>query len=141
MARQVFVRFKALVTEPAAFAYAERHDNIEAIYKKLKERRDTADVTELLKELHRIVNEAIRAQAPGEDQAEGLDVFDLSTDRPREAARRVREEGHAQGHGASGHPGDRRGEAGADARANPLRMDYYRKYPRSSPTTTARRTA
>jgi hypothetical protein len=55
----------------------ERHDNIEAIYKKLTERRDTADVTALLKELHRIVNEAIRTQLPGEDQAEGL-TFDLS---------------------------------------------------------------
>ena len=77
MARQVFIRFKALLMEPTAFAYAERHDNIEAIYKKLNERRDTADVTELLKELHRIVNEAIRTQAPGDDQAEGL-TFDLA---------------------------------------------------------------
>ena len=63
--------------EPSALAYAERHDNIEAIYKKLQDRRDTADVTEVLKELHRIVNEAIRAAAPGEDHAEGLTV-DLS---------------------------------------------------------------
>ena len=77
LARQVFTRFKALLMEPSAFAWAERHDNIEAIYKKLTERRDTADVTELLKELHRIVNEAIRTQAPGDDQAEGLS-FDLS---------------------------------------------------------------
>ena len=77
MARQVFIRFKALLMEPSAFAYAERHDNIEAIYKKLEEKRDTADVTEVLKELHRIVNEAIRAQEPGEDHAEGLTV-DLS---------------------------------------------------------------
>jgi type I restriction enzyme, R subunit len=77
LARQVFIRFRALVTEPTAYAYAERHDNIEAIYKKLTERRDTADVTALLKELHRIVNEAIRTQTPGEDQAEGL-TFDLS---------------------------------------------------------------
>jgi type I restriction enzyme R subunit len=77
MARQVFIRFKALLMEPTAYAYAERHDNIEAIYKKLTERRDTADVTELLKELHRIVNEAIRTQTVGTDQAEGL-TFDLS---------------------------------------------------------------
>jgi type I restriction enzyme R subunit len=77
LARQVFIRFKALLMEPTAFAYAERHDNIEAIYKKLTERRDTADVTELLKELHRIVNEAIRTQDTGKDQAEGL-TFDLS---------------------------------------------------------------
>ena len=77
LARQVFTRFKALLTEPSAYAYAERHDNIETIYKKLTERRDTADVTALLKELHRIVNEAIRTQEPGDDQAEGL-RFDLS---------------------------------------------------------------
>jgi type I restriction enzyme R subunit len=78
MARQVFIRFKSLVTEPAAHAYALRHDNIEAIYKKLEERRDTADVTDLLKELHRIVNEAIKAEEPGDDEMDAR-LFDLSS--------------------------------------------------------------
>ena len=77
LARQVFIRFKALVTEPTVYAYAERHDNIEAIYKKLTERRDTADVTDLLKQLHRIVNAAILTANVGSDQTEGL-TFDLS---------------------------------------------------------------
>ena len=77
LARQVFIRFKSLLTEPAIYAFAERHDNIEAIYKKLTERRDTSDVTALLKELHRIVNDAIRTQEPGDDQTDGL-IFDLS---------------------------------------------------------------
>ena len=127
LARQVFIRFKALLMEPTAFAYAERHDNIEAIYKKLTERRDTADVTELLKELHRIVNEAIRTQAPGDDQAEGL-TFDLSQidlEKLRdEFAKKVR----------------RKATALQDIREiveqklaqmlarNPPRMDYQRKY-------------
>ena len=77
LARVVFSRFKALLVEPSAMTYAERHDNIEAIYKKLTERRDTSDVTALLKELHRIVNQAIATQAPGDDQAKGMTV-DLS---------------------------------------------------------------
>ena len=47
------------------------------MYKKLEERRDTADVTELLKELHRIVSTAIRAHAPGRDQTQAQ-IFDLS---------------------------------------------------------------
>jgi type I restriction enzyme R subunit len=127
LARQVFIRFKALVTEPTVYAFAERHDNIEAIYKKLTERRDTADVTELLKELHRIVNEAIRTQAVGDDQAEGL-TFDLSQidlERLRdEFAKKVR----------------RKATAIQDIRdiveqklaellaRNPMRMDYQRKY-------------
>ena len=77
LARVVFSRFKALLVEPSALTYAERHDNLEAIYKKLTERRDTADVSELLKVLHRIVNQAIATQGSGADQADGLTV-DLS---------------------------------------------------------------
>ena len=127
MARQVFIRFKALVMEPSAFTYAERHDNIEAIYKKLEERRDTADVTDLLKELHRIVNEAIRAAAPGDDQKDAK-LFDLSQidlEKLRdEFAKKVK----------------RKASALQDIRQlvekklaqmlahNPLRMDYYKKY-------------
>ena len=127
LARQVFVRFKALLMEPSAFAYAERHDNIEAIYKKLTERRDTADVTELLKELHRIVNEAIRTQAPGDDQAEGL-TFDLSQidmEKLRdEFARKVR-------HKATALQDIREimEQKLAEMLArNPSRMDYQQKY-------------
>ena len=77
LARVVFSRFKALLVEPSALAYAERHDNLEAIYKKLSERRDNADVSALLQVLHRIVNQAIASIAPGADQAGGMTV-DLS---------------------------------------------------------------
>lgn len=127
LARQVFIRFKALIMEPSAFVYAERHDNIEAIYKKLTERRDVADVTAVLKELHRIVNEAIRAQSPGEDQAEP-NLFDLSQvdlEKLRdEFAKKI----------------TRKATALANIREiveqklaqmlqqNPLRMDYYKRY-------------
>ena len=127
LAREVFSRFKALLTEPTAFVYAERHDNIEAIYKKLTERRDTADVSALLKELHRIVNEAIATQKPGDDQAAGLS-FDLSRidmDKLRdEFAKKAR----------------RKATAVQDIREiveaklaemlarNPTRMDYQQKY-------------
>ena len=77
LARQVFACFKVLIAEPSVMTYAERHDNIEAIYRKLQEKRDTADVTELLKALHRIVNEAIATQGRGQDRASALKV-DLS---------------------------------------------------------------
>jgi len=127
LARQVFIRFKALIMEPAAFAYAVRHDNIEAIYKKLEERRDTADVTDLLKELHRIVNEAIRAAEPGDDQMDSklFDMSQIDLEKLRdEFAKRVK----------------RKASALEDIRQvvekkleqmlarNPQRMDYYKKY-------------
>jgi type I restriction enzyme R subunit len=127
LARQVFIRFKALIMEPAAFAYAHRHDNLEAIYKKLEERRDTADITDLLKELHRIVNEAIRTAKMGEDQLDSklYDMSQIDLEKLRnEFNRRVK----------------RKAAAIQDIRQivenklaqmlanNPLRMDYYRKY-------------
>ena len=127
MTRQVFIRFKSLVTEPAIHAYALRHDNLEAIYKKLEERRDTADVSDLLKELHRIVNEAIKAEEPGEDEMDSR-LFDLSTidlEKLRdEFADKVRRKATAI-------------EAIKDVvekkllkmlGKNPQRMDYYKKY-------------
>lgn len=128
MARQVFIRFKGLLMEPAALLFAERHDNIEAIYKKLTERRDTADVTELLKELHRIVNEAVRAQTMAADPPAESKFYDLSSidlEKLRdEFAKKVR----------------RKATALQDIREiveqklaemlkrNPKRMDYYKKY-------------
>ena len=127
VARQVFIRFKALLIEPSALAYAERHDNIEAIYKKLQGRRDTADVTEVLKELHRIVNEAIRAAAPGGDHAEGLTVdlsqIDLEKLRNEFASKVSRKNAALQ---------DIRDvvehKLGQMLARNPMRMDYYKKY-------------
>ena len=59
---------RALDTE----TFAAQRAHVSALNAKLQHKRDTADVTEVLKELHRIVNEAIRAAAPGEDHAEGL---------------------------------------------------------------------
>jgi type I restriction enzyme R subunit len=113
--------------EPSSYAYAERYDNIEAIYKKLEEKRDVADVTAVLKELHKIVNEAIRAQQPGGDHAEGLtvDLSQIDFEKLRqEFAKKVRYKQTAL----------------QDIREvlekklqqmlarNPMQMDYYRKY-------------
>ena len=128
MARQIFIRFKGLLMEPSAFLYAERHDNIEAIYKKLTERRDTADVTDLLKQLHLIVNQAIRAQTPQVTEANDSRFYDLShidLEKLRdEFAKKVR----------------RKATALQDIREiveqklaemlrwNPSRMDYYKRY-------------
>ena len=126
-ARQVFIRFKALLMEPSALAYAERYDNIEAIYKKLQDRRDTADVTEVLKELHRIVNEAIRAAAPGGDNAEGLkvDLSQIDFEKLKtEFASRVRRK-----HAALQDIREVVEKKLAQMLArNPMRMDYYKKY-------------
>jgi type I restriction enzyme, R subunit len=127
LCRVVFSRFKALLVEPSALIYAERHDNLEAIYKKLSERRDTADVSGLLKILHRIVNQAIASHGAGDDQASGLtvDLSKINMEKLRdEFAKKVK----------------RKATLIEDIRqiveeklaqmlaANPLRMNYEKKY-------------
>src|SRR5439155_22368665 len=102
-------------------------DNIESIYKKLEENRDTADVTEVLKALHRIVNEAVRTQGVGEDQAEGLQI-DLSTidfEKLRdEFAKKVSRQ-HLTLQNIRQIVEDRLAQMLAK---NPQRMDYYKEY-------------
>lgn len=127
LARVVFSRFKALLVEPSALIYAERHDNLEAIYKQLSERRDNADVSALLQVLHRIVNQAVASLAPGADQAGGMtvDLSQINMERLRdEFSKKVR----------------RKATVIEDIRQivedklaqmlarNPLRMNYEKKY-------------
>jgi len=127
MVRVVFNRFKSLLMEPSALIYAERHDNLEAIYKKLQEKRDTADVTAVLKALHRIVNEAIQTAEPGEDHATGItiDLSEIDFDQLRnEFAMRVHRK-----HAALQDIREVVEEKLAKMlQVNPLRMDYYKKY-------------
>ena len=127
MARQVFSRAKALIGEPAIYPYAVRIDNISAIYQRLTMQRDNSDITEILRAMHRIVNEAIRTHDAGEDQAEGITI-DLS----KVDFDKLREEFTTKAH--------RKRLAVQEMRAmveaclqrmllnNPLRMDYYKKY-------------
>jgi len=58
-----------------------------AVYKKLGRTPRYGDVTELLKELHKIVNEAIRAQPPGDDQT-AIKAIRHQSDRLSEAPER-----------------------------------------------------
>ncbi len=127
LARQVFIRFKGLLMEPSALLCAERHDNIEAIYKKLTERRDTADVTILLKELHRIVNEAIRAQTPVATTPDSR-FYDLSTI----DLEKLRDEFSSKVRRKATVLQDIREVVEAKLAQmlarNPMRMNYYKKY-------------
>ena len=127
MARELFARMKALILEPSIRDYYERYDNIETIFRKLEEKRDAADVTELLKALHRIVNEAIRSEEPGEDQAGGVQV-DLSMidfDKLRdEFAKKVKSKNIT----LSNIRQLVEEKLGQMLSQNPRRMDYYKKY-------------
>ena len=127
MAREIFSLMKTLVLEPSVRPYYIRHDNIEAIYKKLDERRDTADVTEVLKEIHKIVNEAIRAQGVGADHAEGIrvDLSQIDFEKLRDEFAKKVQRKHAALQDIRELVEKKLAQMLAQ---NPLRMDYYKKY-------------
>ncbi len=127
MARLVFARFKPLLAEPSALIYGERHDNIEAIYRKLQDKRDTADVSALLEQLQQIVNEAISTAAPGDDQAEGLtvDLSQIDFDKLRKEFARKARRPHTAVHDLRQLIEDRLATMLA---RNPLLMDYQKTY-------------
>lgn len=118
---------KTLILEPSIRPYYIRHDDIETIYKKLDERRDTADVTEVLKEIHKIVNGAICTQTPGDDQAEELrvDLSQIDLEKLRaEFAKKVKHK-HSTLHDIREIVEKKLAEMLA---RNPTRMDYNKKY-------------
>ena len=127
MAREVFSLMKTLILEPSVRPLYIRHDNIEAIYKKLDERRDTADVTEVLKEIHKIVNEAIRAQGVGADHAEGIrvDLSKIDFEKLRDEFAKKVQRKHAALHDIRELVEQKLAQM---LTKNPLRMDYYKKY-------------
>jgi type I restriction enzyme R subunit len=113
--------------EPSAYAYAERHDNLEAIYRKLGERVDKADVMALLKELHRLVNLSIETAQPGADEreAQSIDLSRIDFERLREELDRKIERPYAAVRDIRDLLEER---LRAMLAQNPHRMDYQQRY-------------
>lgn len=59
LAREVFKKFKACLTIEGVLAYRADHDAINIIYGSLQNDKEKADITDILKELHAIVDEAV----------------------------------------------------------------------------------
>ena len=59
MAREVFKKFKACLTIDGINRYRHTYDAINIIYKSLQDDREAADITDIIRALHGIVDEAI----------------------------------------------------------------------------------
>lgn len=66
MARAVFRKFKACIPlKERVNPYRHSYDAINVIYKGLQEDRDKADITDIIRELHRVVDETINTTTGG----------------------------------------------------------------------------
>ncbi len=59
MCREVFIKFKACLTIPGINDYRSQYNAINIIYKSLQKDRDMADISDIIKQLHEVVDESI----------------------------------------------------------------------------------
>ncbi|WP_052730166.1 type I restriction endonuclease subunit R [Sphingomonas sp. SRS2] len=76
MAREVFKKFKACVNFRAVNAYRQRFAAIRVIYNSLEEDVATADISDIMRELHAVVNASIETQIDPDDNDDRL--YDIS---------------------------------------------------------------
>ncbi|MBF0435749.1 MAG: type I restriction endonuclease subunit R [Magnetococcales bacterium] len=77
MARAVFRKFKACIPlKERVNPYRHAYDAINVIYKKLQEDREKADITDIIRDLHRVVDETIDTTT--RDQGADPEPYDIS---------------------------------------------------------------
>ncbi len=76
MCRAVFTKFKACVTVAGVNAHRKDYEAISIIYRSLQEDREKADITDIIRQLHQVVDEAIAVEP--ERAAEEQKPFDIS---------------------------------------------------------------
>ena len=77
MCRAVFSKFKACITIEGVNACRGDFDAINIVYKSLQQDREQADITDIIRQLHQVVDEAIETQT-GPAIAEELAPYDIS---------------------------------------------------------------
>lgn len=75
MAREVFKKFKACINVPGVNGQRDARDAINIIYKSLQADREAADISDIIRQLHGIVDETIHTRTSA---GEGAGVYDIS---------------------------------------------------------------
>ena len=85
MCREVFMKFKACINVQGVNAHRSGRDAVNIIYKSLQQDREQADITDIIRQLHQVVDEAIEVQPAyvGEESAP-YDISKIDFDRLRQ---------------------------------------------------------
>ena len=76
MCREVFKKFKACINIKGINAHRSEYDAINIVYKSLQQDREKADITDIIRQLHRVVDEVIETQP--EHIGDGARLYDIS---------------------------------------------------------------
>lgn len=125
LARQVFKKFKACINIKEINQLRADYNNIDIIYKKLQDDREKADISEILREMHAIVDEAIvPTSIVAKEESRLYDISNIDFDRLKEEFKKspVKNTTVANLNEAV----EKR--LSQMIKKNPLRIDYYQKY-------------
>ncbi len=91
MCREVFLKFKACINIKGVNQYRAEYGAINVVYKSLQKDREKADISDIIRQLHQVVDEAIapREEHTGEDLPE-YDISKIDFDRLRREFERCR---------------------------------------------------
>ena len=86
LCRTVFAKFKACITFPEVNAFREECKAVEIVYRSLMQGRDDADISDIMRELHAVVDAAIEPVIGGDlaDESRPYDISKIDFDRLRQ---------------------------------------------------------
>ncbi len=85
MSREVFKKFKACINVKGVNAHRGEYDAINVVYKTLQKDREKADITDIIRQLHEVVDEAIETQSDrAGEESEAYDISMIDFDRLRQ---------------------------------------------------------
>ncbi|MYL35561.1 HsdR family type I site-specific deoxyribonuclease [Pontibacillus yanchengensis] len=124
-ARQVFKKFKACINIKEVNKFRPDYNNIDIIYKKLQDDKEKADISEVLREMHAIVDEAIETSVIDEKEDSRLyDISNIDFERLKEEFKKSPAK-NTTVHNLNEVVEKRLSQM---IKKNPLRVDYYQKY-------------
>ena len=84
MCREVFNKFRACITMDGVNEHRHDRDAINIIYKSLQDDRDQADISGIIRALHRVVEEAITTRNTGDGSSVVYDISKIDFERLRQ---------------------------------------------------------
>ncbi|MEZ7500746.1 type I restriction endonuclease subunit R [Flavobacterium sp. Arc3] len=129
LAREVFKKYKALMPDNSIYQYKERRDAINAVYALLNDKIDEADITHIISQVQRVVNESIESLDVLLEQAEGygqkIDLSGLDFKKIEEEFLKIKDNKNIAVQSLKDRVNKKLNRL---LDQNPLRIDYYERY-------------
>ncbi|MFY0761018.1 type I restriction endonuclease subunit R [Metabacillus dongyingensis] len=125
LAREVFKKFKACINNKDVNQFRTDYNNIDIIYKKLQGDREKADISEVLREMHALVDESIEpTNIEVVEESRLYDISNIDFNRLKEEFKKSPMQ-NTTIHNLNEVVEKRLSQM---IKRNPLRIDYYQKY-------------